>query len=143
MRVNLSIFSMIVVDCWCIKVGILRDRCDEGEEDFYEALAGEMIDNNMDTYGTRNTSTANVQAPATFVEADGHVASGIGIHLTPTKKRRKQKGEVTKYLQQDWCPECRKFKSTYVCSVCRKTVCHTKTGRLCFSQHVEKYHPVD
>ena len=54
-RVNLSIFSIIVVDCWCIKVGVLGDRCDETEEEFYEALRGEMIDNNIDSYGTRNT----------------------------------------------------------------------------------------
>ena len=59
-HVNLSIFSIIVVDCWCIKVGVLGDRCDETEEEFYEALAGEMIDNNIDSYGTRNTSTSEL-----------------------------------------------------------------------------------
>ena len=45
-----------------------------------------MIDINMDGYATRNT---NVAPPSGNVEADGHVSSRIGIHLTPTKKRRK------------------------------------------------------
>ena len=47
-RVNLSIFSIIVVDCWCIKVGILKNNYDESEDDFYLKLAEEMIDNTLD-----------------------------------------------------------------------------------------------
>lgn len=58
--VNLSIFSIIVVDCWCIKVGVLKDKCDKSEDYFYLALAEEMIDNTLDGgIRTRNTSTAN------------------------------------------------------------------------------------
>ena len=99
-RVNLSIFSIIVVDCWNIKVGVLKDRCDETEDEFYLKLAEEMIDNTLDGgYVTRNTSTPPQPLPHTPVQPDGHVPSGVGIHLTPTKKRRKQKGELTKYLE--------------------------------------------
>ena len=95
-----------------------------------------------DTITMRNT---NVAPPSENVEADGHVSSGIGIHLTPTKKKRKHKGELTKYLEQHWCKLCngKRFKSTYVCSLCGETLCHTKSGRMCFSQHVEKSHSVD
>ena len=105
-----------------------------------------MIDNTLDGgIRTRTASTTNTPPRATSIEPDGHVPLGVGIHLTLTKKRRKQKGELTKYLEQHWCRECdgKKFKSTYVCSLCGKTLCHTKTGRTCFIRHVDKCHPLD
>ena len=48
MRVNLSIFSIIVVDTWCVVKGILGSRLNDSEDDFYTKLAEEMIDNTMD-----------------------------------------------------------------------------------------------
>ena len=33
---------------------------------------------------------------------DGRVSSGVGVHLTPTNKKRKNKGHCTNYMQQDW-----------------------------------------
>ena len=146
MWVNLLIFAIIVVDCWCIKHGVLQDRCNESEYDFYARLADEMIDNNLDQgYGTRNTSNSNASPTSTIVEPIGNLSSGVGIHLTPTKKRRKMKGEITKFLQQDWCKECnqKKYKSTYICSECGKILCHPKSGRSCFSEHVQKCHDID
>lgn len=58
---------------------------------------------------------------------------------------RKYKSELTKYLKQHWYSDCdgKNFKSTNVYPLCGKTLCHEKSGRTSFNQHVEKYHPVD
>ena len=83
---------------------------------------------------------------------DGYVASGVGVYLIPTKKRRCVNGARTNYIQQDWCKGCtgdvlsKRFKTTYVCSMCREeddlnvAFCHTKTGRLCFRDHIKSEH---
>ena len=46
---NLSIFSVIVVDTWNVKSGILGDKNDELEKEFYEGLAEEMTSSMKDT----------------------------------------------------------------------------------------------
>ena len=48
MRVNLSIFSIIVVDTWCVVEGILGSRLNDSEDDLYTTLSKEMIDNTTD-----------------------------------------------------------------------------------------------
>ena len=152
-RVNLSIFSIIVVDSWYTKYGILGDENDELENKFYEGLAAEMIDNKFDD--TYNTRRRMADGSSELDTRDGRVASGVGVHLTPTKKRRCSKGVKLNYIQQDWCNGCRggdsalRYKTTYVCSTCRDedglnvTFCHTKTGRLYFRDHIEKEHKDD
>ena len=158
MRVNLSILSIIIVDTWCVVKGILGDRYDPNESEFYTKLAEEMIDNSLDTTHTTRSRTSHLQfatgPPSTLDTLDGRVSSGIGVHLTPTKKRRCMRGEKTNYLQQAWCSDCmdpKVYKTTYVCSECRDVdgkiknlaFCHPKTGRLCFRKHAEEEHNVD
>ena len=104
-RVNLSIFSIIVVDSWYTKYGILGDENDKLENEFYEGLAAEMIDNKFDD--TYNTRRRMADGSSELDTRDGRVASGVGVHLTPTKKRRCSKGVKLNYIQQDWCNGCR------------------------------------
>jgi len=152
-RVNLSIVSIIIVDSWYFKDGVLGIENDEFENQFYEGLAAECIDNKFDD--AYNTRTRMADGSSELDTRDGRVASGVGVHLTPTKKRRCSKGVKTNYIQQDWCSGCRgmddvlRYKTTYVCSACRDedglnvAFCHTKTGRLCFRDHIENDHNDD
>ena len=48
MRVNPSIFSIIVVDTSCVVKGILGSRLNDYKDNLYTKLAEEMIDNAMD-----------------------------------------------------------------------------------------------
>ena len=48
MRVNISIFSIIVVDTWCVVKRNLGSRLNDSEDNLYTKLAEEMIDNTMD-----------------------------------------------------------------------------------------------
>ena len=126
MRVNLSIFSIIVVDTWCVVKGILGSRLNDSEDDFCTKLAEEMIDNKMDESQRTRSRTSNLRDTTWGISLlnthAGRVSSGVGVHLTPTNKKRKNKGHYKNYMQQDWCSDCKGFKNvktTYVCSVCR------------------------
>ena len=158
MRVNLSILSMIIMDTWCVFNEIMGKRNKDTEDIFYTKLAEQMIDNTLDTpHRTRRRAQpigAAAGPPSTLDTADGRVSSGVGVHLTPTKKRQMMKGQLTNYMQQDWCSDClgdKSFKTTFVCSECRDVdgklkqvaFCHPKTGRFCFRAHVEKVHNID
>ena len=85
---------------------------------------------------------------ALFDWFNGDPRFGIALHVTPTEKRRKKRdGRETKYLLQGECKVFRK-KTTHVCSDCADTnavkneiwVCHPKTNRSCFAQHVHSTH---
>ena len=158
MRVNLSILSIIIVDTWCVTKEILGERYEATESTFYTKLAEEMIENTIDEAHSTRSRTSNLRVPdgppSCLDTIDGRVASGVGIHLTPTKKRRMTKGKLTNYIQQEWCSDCaredKRYKTTYVCSLRRENgivkkiaFCHPKHGRLCFRKHVEKMHKSD
>ena len=148
LRVNLSIFAMIVVDTW-----LLYSQCTKTkskQRSFYMHLAEELIDNTYDAGSTpmRNTRQASQQvqelqnmSPAMARIQEGQAVSGLAAHLTPTKKRRRG----TNHMQQNRCAICRK-KTIYVCSQCRDSsncevgICHSKTGRPCFNEHVTQMH---
>ena len=106
MRVNLSIFSIIVVDTWCVVKGILGSRLNDSEEDFYTKLAEEMIDNTMDESQITRGRTFNLRDTTRGISLldtnDGQVSSGVGVYLTPTNKKIKNKGHCTKYIKQGW-----------------------------------------
>ena len=79
-----------------------------------------------------------------FGRINGSPRCVITIHVTPTKKRMKKRdGTETQYLLQGKCKVFQK-KTTHVCLDCADTdvvknkiwVCHLKTNRSCFSQHV-------
>ena len=110
----------------CVFNEIMGERDKDTEDVFYTKVAEQMIDNTLDTlHRTRRRSQPiGVVAGSlpTLDTDDGWVSSGIGVHLTPTKKRRIMKGQLTKYMQQDWYSDCigdKSFKTMFVCSECR------------------------
>ena len=147
-RVNFSILGMIVVDSWLAWKGIFGEDLDEVEKEFYEALAEELIDNEYNTRSSRRRARRRAQesesaSPEAF-GADGLPQSGIGPHLTPTRKKRKN----TNHTYQGYCSVCRR-KTIHVCSACRDAnpestrqiyLCSAHTGRTCFPVHVGAYH---
>ena len=145
--VCLSIFTIIIVDKWYAKFGILGDTNNELENESYEGLAEKTIDNKFDDmYNTKRMIQGMLDDLTELDIRDGSVTSGVGMYLTPRKKRKCVKGVRSNYLQQDWCAGCkgaansRRYKTTYVSSMCRDedgfnaVLCYTKTRLFMFSQ---------
>ena len=150
MRVNLTIFSMIVVDTWLVYSQATGST--ELQSEFYVRLAEELIDNNIDSWPQhrRNSgedgSDSNDESPVMM--CTGRVCAGVSCHLTPTKRRhRTGDGELTAQRLQGCCIECGK-KTTYLCSACMdnddesKTpwLCHTEKRPACFANHYKHTH---
>jgi predicted RNA-binding Zn-ribbon protein involved in translation (DUF1610 family) len=153
-RVNFTILGMHIVDTWLAWKGL--GLCDEGETEnvFYEYLAEELIENEYDfNIQTRNRRRregehSSPMASPNAVGHDGSPKSGLGVYLTPTKKRRKLgNGAVTKSAAQFKCNVCH-LKTMYECNGCRELgtdakavfLCHSKTGRDCFAKHTATHH---
>ena len=137
MRVNLTIFSMIVVDIWLVYSQATGST--ELQSEFYVRLAEELIDNNINSrlQHWRNSgedkSDSNDESPVMI--RTGRVRTGISCHLTPTKHCRcTGDGELTAQRFQGHCIECGK-KTTYLCSACMDNDDESKTPWLC---HTEK-----
>ena len=156
-RVNLTIFSMIVVDTWLVYSSCTGVNKGEKQCDFYAYLAEELIDNNYDTWGHARRrqqgsgGMVNDESP-TLSRVTGLPRSGVAAHLTPTKRRRrKSDGSLTIHRLQGRCMICQ-LKTTYLCSSCNDDhevnlttgrtpwLCHTEKGRTCFAQHYELVH---
>ena len=150
MRVNLTIFSLIVVDTWLVYSQVTGST--ELQSEFYVHLAEELIDNNIDSrpQHRRNSgedgSDSNDESPVMM--CTGRVCAGISCHLTPTKHRCcTSNGELTAQRLQGHCIECGK-KTTYLCSACMdkddesKTpwLCHTEKRPACFANHYKHTH---
>jgi hypothetical protein len=154
-RVNLSILSMIIVDTWQVWSKMTTDYNGEPmmkQKQFYGKLATALIKNTFDERvgsGSRtrqqNTSPSNVLNPLTQEERFGE-----GIHLTPTKRKRKSKDDKSKtWSLQGQCVTCKKRKTIWQCSKCvddgddRKCsgwICPATTGTMCFADHIAEYH---
>jgi hypothetical protein len=149
LRVNFSILGMHIIDTWHVWKGL--GCCEDGELEnvFFEYLAEELIDNEFDTViGTRNRHRRegdhSVSASPDAVGGDGSPKSGVGIYLTPTKKRRKSNGDQ---LAQQRCNVCH-AKTSHVCNACNDLgtnskavfLCHSRTGRDCFAKHKTAQH---
>ena len=89
MRVNLTIFSMIVVDTWLVYSQVTGST--ELQSEFNVCLAEELIDNNIDSRPQRRRnsgedgSDSNNKSPVMM--STGRVRAGVSCHLTPTKCR--------------------------------------------------------
>ena len=89
--VNLTIFSMIIVDTWLVYSQVTGST--ELQSEFYVRLAEELIDNNIDSrpQHQRNSgedgTDSNDESPV--MTCTGRVRAGISCHLTPTKHRRR------------------------------------------------------
>jgi hypothetical protein len=156
LRVNLSIFAMIVVDSWRVYSQLtygsdLADSNGENQKDFYGHLAAELIDNNYDNVGGGSRRSSSNTTTDDFSPAvnrrTGEPRAGVDAHITPTKRRIKRNGVLTTHSQQGRCRECLK-KTTYHCSVCQDDpdihdagwICHSKNGNMCFPDHMKRVH---
>ena len=150
MRVNLTIFSMIVVDTWLVYSQATGSA--ELQSEFYVCLAEELIYNNIDSslQRQRNSgedgSDSNDESPV--MTHTGRVHAGISCHLTPTKCRcRTRDGELTAQRLQGHSIECGK-KTTYLCSACIENddesknpwLCHTEKRPARFANHYKHTH---
>lgn len=88
-RVNLSILGMCIVDSWLLYSGSTAHNVKLKQSSFYEYPAVELIEND---YG-------GTSVPQTFESETTNYAPsirfGIGPHLTPTTKRKKQKKDMS------------------------------------------------
>lgn len=150
-RVGTTILGMILVDSWLVFKGATRTT--ESQSEFYNLLAEELIDNTHDE-GARRRQRAITLTPSPSATNDrtGAGRSGVELHLTPTRaKRRRKDGSLTNHGLQGRCRICTR-KSKYLCSACndeaqesggntsRVWLCHTETGRMCFPEHITSHH---
>ena len=153
-RVNLSLLAMMFVDTW-----LVYSQCTNAQESnytqkqFYTDLAEELIDNRVDSPGghaRQQGQAANSISPAVN-RRTGQARAGVAAHLTPTKRKRTHKGQLTNVSHQGKCRVCKKMKTRHICSQCAdeaeseptaKTpwICHSQTGRMCFAWHVQEHH---
>ena len=147
MRVNLTVFSIIVVDTW-----LAYSQCKgksamlEKQKTFYTLLAEELIDNRLDMPNVRlRLSMPQAELNQMIFDRMGDPRAGVSAHLTPTKrKKRTVNGDILPYSLQGRCRVC-KCLTTFMCSICedslecttRTWICHTKKGKLCFPTHLE------
>ena len=141
LRVNTSLLSMCIVDSWLLYKGSMGARNCRSQKDYYAKLADQLIDNSFDAIGLRNQPCSDNDKPA------NPLAYGTGIYLTPTNKRRKINGNVSKAVHQARCKICKLHKkSKYLCSECllkgniEVWLCHSDTGRDCFQRHLQHLH---
>jgi hypothetical protein len=144
-RVNLSILGIIIVDTWLAWDLMTFGHEDpernnhkaEVQKDFYCNLAAELIDNNYDKVATAKeqgskSPTSDSEYSKLFSKVDGAPRSAIGIHLTPTKRKRKNKdGHYLTRSLQGSCRIC-KDKTTYQCSSCLDNPDCNDAGWYCF-----------
>jgi hypothetical protein len=140
-RVNLSVFSMCIVDTWLMWKSLQASGSDgdaEDQQNFNSLLAEEMIDNSIDSRA-RRARIAGEEAPClTF-------SSPILIKCTRVKKKQVADGSVagsvpTTHTQQGYCKVCLR-KVTTVCNACLEATgkddfCNpVSTDWGCFYQH--------
>jgi hypothetical protein len=163
MRVNLSIFAMIVVDTWRVYSSLTFDHelrnnnAGETQKEFYGRLAAELIDNRYDNIGRTTRQRGGVNDDDNNNEDDffdspaidrdtRNVRAGVGPHVAPTTRRqRDQNGNEKPYAMQGKCRVC-KALTTHECSVCQDEhvpnpwICHTKKRGMCFAKHLKEKH---
>jgi hypothetical protein len=91
----LSIFAVIVVDCWKVYSKLTftpeNNNC-EVQNEFYSHLAAEMIDNSYDSGVISNrrvqaSPNMDIESPV-FCRRTGEPRCGLSAHLTPTKRKK-------------------------------------------------------
>jgi len=146
-RVNLSLLGMCIVDSLLLYSGARGAAAGLNQNEFYEDLAEQLIENTFETVGMRPRGDAG--ATAGEVEPVP-LRYGVGIHLTPTRKRRT--GSSTKdweHRAQRTCRVCDVPGTSWVCSGCRDSefvdvfYCGPRTGRSCFDKHMREVHKLD
>jgi hypothetical protein len=135
-RVNLSVFSMIVVDAYLVYKACTGSV--ESPSVFFHRLAEDMIDYEAVTRAER---AAIAEA---FRDIDiRRVSTDFGPRQTPTKRVLRSNGKVTKIKVQGKC-KC-KMKTTWTCSACADQgreiwCCHKKDRDACWPAHWQEFH---
>jgi len=143
MRVNLSPSGMCVMDALLLYASARGPAAALTQNQFYEDLAAQLIDNTYDSVGLRQCGV-----PGAVSGSDGApvMCFGVGVHLTPTLNRRK--GDSDHRAQRD-CRVCKSGRTTLVFSSCRDGTgvdlffCGPKSGRGCFNVHLREVHEID
>ncbi len=157
-RVNFTILSMILVDCWQVWSKITRNKKGEeieSQKEFYSHLATELIKNRYDErIGSNKRSASGTLMSDELVDpVTQRPRAGTGIHLSPTKRLRKDKdGQDTTFRAQGRCMVCKVHLSTWQCSQCLDDikadpsvkrsgwVCGTTKNQQCFKEHCKQVH---
>ncbi len=155
---NMTIFGMLVVDSWRMYSSLtygnnVSDNNEETQKDFYGHIVAELIDNTYDQVGGTGAQRSfgiddTAEGSPAVCHRTGGPRASVSAHLTPTKRRIKDKeGCLTPHSFQGRCRVCKK-KTTYQCSVCKDDpdihdegwICHTKKGKMCFPTHITQSH---
>ena len=116
-RVGISILGIIITDTW--QVYKRATRTTETQKIFHSYLAEELIDNRQDTNLRILRSPSQNSTNLSTLFGSPTVRSGLGIHLTPTKRKRKCNGqEMRQLFQGRGCIEGCGKKTTFQCSAC-------------------------
>ena len=108
----MSVLGICIVDTWLAYTQVTQNK-HEIQSEFYSFLAEELIDNRVDEgirgrLRTRHTHDRFDEA-SPVIAADGTLGCGVSVHLTPTKRKRKNNaGHETSYLLQGQCMICKK-----------------------------------
>ena len=120
-RFNMSLLGICIVDTWLAYSQVTQNK-HEIQSEFYSFLAEELIDNRVDEgvrgrVRRRHTQDTFDEA-SPVIAADGTLRCGVSVHLTPTKRKRKNNaGHETSYLLQGQCMICKKKLRIFVMSV--------------------------
>jgi len=110
MRVNLSLLVVCIVDSWLLCSGARGATAILTQKQFYEDLAAQLIGNMFDTVGVRARATSAAE-PVGDVGAPPRY--GVGIHVTPTRKRRTGASAADgEHRAQRTCRVCKRHKSS-------------------------------
>ena len=141
MRANLGIFGICVVDAWLCYQNTLETS--ELQEDFYEKLAEELIDNSYDGRLLRSDGgTPSSAGDSSPTNTGGRPRDCYGIHVMSMRETKKGSKGRKCHTTQLRCQICSK-KTTHKCSKCDDPIvpiCSSTTGRDCFRQHFDKVH---
>jgi len=90
-QVNISLLGVCIVDAWLLHSGA-RGAAALKQSEFYENLAGDLIDNSFDSVGWRPREGVAAGEGGGGGTGAGEealaLAYGVGVHLKPTTKRR-------------------------------------------------------
>ena len=147
-RVNMSLFSMCVVDAFLLARGCQGPDAFGAAGNFFAKLAEDLIDNRIDQRNLRKRAERQQQMMDSTV-VPGHLDIPAYKQLvapTPTKKFKKNRPT---HRVQGRCMVCGKY-SSHVCRECQLHfpkkedkqfwICD-KPGKACMGTHIKQKHP--
>ena len=102
MRVGMSLLGVVIVDAWLAYSGCIGERLSITQKDFYSALSEELIDNSYDQITARRKRQSDAMESAALADNVPH--SGIGPHLTPTKRRTPGQMRLLRWFLRGYGP---------------------------------------